>query len=329
VRKAFIAALTKLAGQDERIMLLTGDLGFMLLEPFYNQFPERFINVGVAEQNMVGIATGLAEAGMIPYIYSITPFAVLRPYEFIRNGPIYHQFKVRIVGAGGGLEYAHDGISHFGIDDIGVLRVQPGISIFTPADYQQAATIFNKTWDIHGPVYYRLGKDETTVIPGLNGQFEIGEAQLISSGQDLLMIALGSIANEAVAAIEKLSSHGIDCSLMVASSINPPPVRALAETLPRFKNVITVEAHYLNGGLGSLVAEFIAEKNIDCRLTRCGIKSMPEGRTGSQRYLYQHFGISSESLVETAIDLLRNGEIGQPRSSVQASRLSPGGNEKG
>lgn len=287
-------------------MLLTGDLGFMLMEPFIQKFPNRFMNVGVAEQNMVGIATGLAEAGMIPYIYSITPFAVLRPYEFIRNGPIYHQLPVRIVGAGGGLEYAHDGISHYGIEDVGVLRVQPGIAIFTPADYQQARTILNKTWDLNGPAYYRLGKDEKTIIPGLNGAFEIGQAQLIGTGEDILMISMGSIASEAVEAIDHLESRGIHCTLMIASSINPPPLEILEQTLPNFRRIITVEAHYINGGLGSLVSEFIAEKNFDCALVRCGVKSMPDGQTGSQKFLYQRFGIASESLVDVAIRFMKD-----------------------
>ena len=306
MRKAFISTLTKLAEQDHRIMLLTGDLGFMLLEPFIQKFPDRFINAGVAEQNMIGIATGLAEAGMIPYVYSITPFATLRPYEFIRNGPIYHKLQVRIVGAGGGFEYAHDGYSHYGIDDVGVLRVQPGISIFAPADFQQASTIFQKTWDIQGPAYYRLGKDEVTIIPGLNGSFEISQAQVIGEGKDILFISLGSIANEVVNAITDLASRGIQCTLMIASSINPPPKEMLAQLLPGFRHVITVEAHYVNGGLGSLVSEFIAEQNYNCALVRCGVKFMPDGQSGSQNYLYQRHGISSEALIKTSILCIEN-----------------------
>ncbi len=160
----------------------------------------------------------------------ITPFAVLRPYEFIRNGPIYHHLQVRIIGVGGGVEYGYDGISHYGIDDIGVLRVQPGISIFVPADYQQADTIFEKTWDLPGPIYYRLSKDEKTIIPGLSGEFNIGEAQLIGHGKDLLFITLGPIAIEAAKAIEELDTKGISCSLMMFLSINPPPYSILEKT---------------------------------------------------------------------------------------------------
>jgi len=304
MRKTFVNTLCELAEQNQRIMLLTGDLGFMVMEPFMNRFPERFINVGVAEQNLVGTATGLAEAGLIPYVYSIVPFAVLRPYEFIRNGPIYHRLQVRIVGAGGGVEYGNDGISHFGIDDVGVLRVQPGISIFAPADYQQADTVFRKTWDLPGPIYYRLSKDEKTIIPGLAGQFEVGDAQVVGNGKDLLFITLGAAASEAIRAMEKLETLGICGTLMIASSINPPPLAKLEEIIPQFRTALTVEAHYTNGGLGSLICEFVAERNMDCRVVRCGLDNMPNGQIGSQKYLHERYGISSDQLVMKAVSLV-------------------------
>src|SRR6516165_4613432 len=125
MRGSFVQTLTELAARDPRILLLTGDLGYMALEPFADKYPQRFFNVGVAEQNMVGLATGLAEAGFIPFVYSIVPFAALRPYEFIRNGPIQHQLPVRIVGVGAGREYGSNGLSHYGLEDIAVMRTQP------------------------------------------------------------------------------------------------------------------------------------------------------------------------------------------------------------
>src|SRR5678816_4518777 len=137
MRAAFVQTLTELASEDPRILLLTGDLGYLAVEPFVEKHPNRFINVGVAEQNMIGVATGLAEAGFIPFVYSIVPFAVLRPYEFIRNGPIQHRWPVRIVGVGGGFDYGTNGLSHYGLEDIAVMRAQPGIQVIAPADAQQ------------------------------------------------------------------------------------------------------------------------------------------------------------------------------------------------
>ena len=134
MRRAFVRSLIELAEQDERVVLLTGDLGFMVLEPFAERFPDRFINAGVAEQNMLGVATGLADGGMIPYVYSIATFATLRPYEFIRNGAALHRLPVRIVGVGGGLDYGQNGITHWALEDIGVLRIQPEMTVIAPAD---------------------------------------------------------------------------------------------------------------------------------------------------------------------------------------------------
>src|SRR5438093_3574694 len=139
MRRAFVNTLVELAESDPRILLLTGDLGYLALEPFSERFPDRFFNVGVAEQNMVGLATGLAEAGFIPFVYSIVTFASLRPYEFIRNGPILHQLPVRIVGVGGGFEYGPQGATHHGLEHVGVMRVQPGIAATARADYAQLA----------------------------------------------------------------------------------------------------------------------------------------------------------------------------------------------
>jgi len=305
MRKAFVQALVKLAEQDPRILLLTGDLGYLALEPFAEKFPDRFFNVGVAEQNLVGLATGLAEAGFVPYVYSIVPFAVLRPYEFIRNGPIYHHLPVRIVGIGGGIEYGNDGVSHYGVEDVGVLRLQPGIAVITPADHEQAGAAFLATRDLPGPVYYRLGKDDKTVVPGLGGRFEVGRAQVIGHGADLLIVAMGSIAYEAASAMESLAAQGVSCTMLVVSCVNPPPVEDLAKALADFPLTLTVEAHYIVGGVGSLVAEVIAERGLRCSLVRCGLRATPDGRSGSQAYLYQRLGLSSDKIVEQALEALR------------------------
>src|SRR5580765_3495660 len=138
MRREFASTLTAAAERDERIVLLTGDLGFMVLEPFTERFPDRFFNVGVAEQNMVGVATGLAEAGYVPYVYSIATFASLRPYEFIRNGPVHQQLPVRVVGVGGGFDYGTNGPSHHALEDLAVMRAQPGLTVLAPADFAQA-----------------------------------------------------------------------------------------------------------------------------------------------------------------------------------------------
>jgi transketolase len=218
MRSAFITTLIALAERDPRIMLLTADMGYLVVEAFAEKFPTRFINVGVAEQNMIGVATGLAEAGFLPFVYSIAPFAALRPFEFIRNGPVYHRLPVRIVGIGQGVEYGQNGHTHFALDDIGVLRTQPGLTIIAPADDAQTVNALQQTWDIAGPVYYRLSK-ESSNIPALGGAFALGRAQFIRQGQDALIVSSGAITSAAIRAAELLETQGKQVGVLVVASI--------------------------------------------------------------------------------------------------------------
>jgi len=309
MRGAFIKTLTEIAAKDPRIVLLTGDLGFMSIEPFAEKYPDRFFNAGVSEQNMAGLATGLAEAGFIPFIYSIATFASLRAYEFIRNGPILHQLPVRVVGIGGGFEYGPAGATHHALEDAGVMRIQPGISVITPADHEQARACLLATWDTPGPVYYRLGKDDRTTVPGLGGRFEAGRAQTIREGRDVLLVAMGGVASEVAAAAQELSSKGIEAEVIVVATLNPPPAADLAAALGRHSTALTVEAHYVNGGVGSLACEIAAERGLPCRIVRCGVREIPDGKTGDQKYLQDAAGISARAIVQSALRELKPAQV--------------------
>jgi transketolase len=296
MRKAFVEALVEIAHQDKRVVLLTGDLGFMVLEPFMKAFPDRFLNAGVAEQNMVGMATGLAESGYIPFVYSIVPFSVLRPFEFIRNGPVYHRLPVRIVGVGEGFDYGHNGLTHFGLEDISVMRTQPGITTVVPADCAQALNAIRATYDLAGPVYYRLSKNDKLSVPGLEGSFAVGRVDRVLDGEDILVLSSGGISSEALKSCELLKADGLNPALGIVSTFNPSPTEELADLLASYSLVCTVEEHYVNGGLGSLVAEVIAEKGLPCRLIRCGVGSLPSGITGSREWLLQQYGLDPSSV---------------------------------
>jgi transketolase len=304
MRGAFVRTLVELADRDRRIALLTGDLGYMALEPFMERHPDRFFNIGVAEQNMVGIATGLAEAGFVPFVYSIVTFATLRPYEFIRNGPVWHRLPVRIVGVGGGFEYGAQGLSHHGLEDVGVMRVQPGMTVVAPADHEQMASALRATWDAAGPVYYRIGKDDKTVVPGLAGRFRPGRAETVYEGGDLALIAMGSVASEAVAAAAALAERGVGARVLVVASVQPAPVDDLRGALATVPLAVTVEAHYASGGLGSLVAEVIAEHGLECRLVRRAVHEQPDARVGSQSYMHGRHGLAAPALVATVLERL-------------------------
>jgi transketolase len=301
MRGAFVRTLGELADRDPRVMLLTADLGFMALEPFKDRHPDRFVNVGVAEQNMVGVACGLAEAGYFPFVYSIATFASMRAYEFIRNGVVLHELPVRIVGVGGGFEYGSAGPTHHSIEDVALMRTQPNLTVIAPADHLQTRTAILATWDLPGPVYYRLGKDDRAVVPGLDARFELGRLAVVGDGADLLLLSMGSVSVEAEAAARLLAAQGLMCTLAVVACINPVPESDLLEVLSRFPVAITVEAHQARGGLGSLVAEVIADHGIACRLVRCGVTGAPISLSGSQEYLHRRYGLDREGLVKTAL----------------------------
>ena len=304
MRRAFVQTLTELAAADPRILLLTGDLGYMALEPFSERFPDRFLNVGVAEQNMVGVATGLADAGYVPFVYSIATFATLRPYEFIRNGPVLHRLPVRVVGIGGGFDYGPQGTTHHGLEDVGVMRIQPGMTVVAPADARQCAEAVRALSDVPGPVYLRLGKDDALTVPGLDGRFALGRAQRVREGDDVALVAMGSVAAEAVAAADLLRDRGVSAAVWVVASVQPAPVDDLAAALGGVPVALTVEAHYVNGGLGSLVSEVAAEHGLACRVVRCGVQRPPDGVCGSQRFLYDAHGVSRDALVQKALGAL-------------------------
>lgn len=303
MRAEFAAELVAVAREDPRIVLLTGDLGFAVLEPFAEEFPERFVNVGVAEQNMLGLATGLADAGYVPFAYSIATFASMRAYEFLRNGAALHELPVRLVGMGAGFDYGHNGVTHYALEDVAIMRAQPAVSTIAPADADQARAALRATLDRPGPIYFRLCK-EGTPVPGLDGRFELGRAALISEGEDVALVALGNMANTAVAAARELARAGISAAVMLVSGFNPSPFDDIAEMLDGLPLAVTLEAHYLTGGLGSFVAEVIAERGLDCRLLRRGIADMPRGETGSPAYLYERAGLSAAEIARTATDTL-------------------------
>jgi len=298
MRKSFARALEMLAREDDRILLLTADLGFGVLDDFARTYPQRFFNVGVAEANMIGLATGLAEAGYIPFMYSIATFATLRPYEQLRNGPILHRLPARLVGIGGGFEYGTNGLTHAALEDFGAMRLQPNMQIVVPADDAQVYNALVATYDLPHPVYYRISKREGLALPGLDGRFRLGRIETILNGDDALILTIGAISDEALAAAQLLQDEGIHTTVAVISSLNPAPTDDLADLLARHTTVISVEAHYVNGGLGSMVAELIAERGIDCRLRRCGVSQPPGAITGSEELLNARHGIDRTNIAQ-------------------------------
>ncbi len=295
MRKQFVSTLTEIASADDRVVLLTADLGFMVLEPFAERHPGRFFNVGVAEANMISLAAGMAREGFIPFCYSIATFASMRGYEQFRNGAVLHQLPVRIVGIGGGFAYGSAGPTHHALEDIALMRAQPGVGIVTPADDIQVDRALRDHYGRPEPMYLRLTKDSVT-LPALNGQFRWGHLEVIGDG-DVVIVAIGSMASVALEARRQLLAAGISTTVAVVASVAPAPTDDLVGLLTAKRACVTIEDHRPVGGIGSLVAETIADHGLTPRLIRCGITDPPGATSGSEEFLRRRNGLDVEGLM--------------------------------
>jgi transketolase len=295
LRKQFVSTLIDIANRDERVVLLTADLGFMVLEPFAERHPDRFFNVGVAEANMMSLAAGMAHEGLIPFCYSIATFASMRGYEQFRNGAVLHQLPVRIVAIGGGFAYGTAGPTHHALEDIALMRVQPGVAIIAPADDAQVDRALRDHYALPQPMYLRLAK-ETASHPELNGRFRWGRLEVIGDG-DIAIVAIGSMTGVALEARRRLQAQGIETAIAVVASIAPAPTDDLVALLSTKRACITIEDHRPVGGLGSLVAETIADHGLGLRLVRCGVTDPAGQTTGSEDFLRHRNGLDVNGLL--------------------------------
>jgi transketolase len=305
MRTAFIETLIELAQDDERIMLLTADLGWSVLERFAGLYPDRFLNVGVAEQNMVGIATGLAREGFVPFVYSIATFSSMRCYEQLRDGAILHQLPVRVIGIGGGFAYGHAGPTHYALEDLSIARTQPGLTVIAPADRTQARRAIQEIVNFPGPAYLRLDKTIAPDIDGLCGRFELGTPEVVREGRDVLLLATGSISHEALKAVDLLERCGVQAGFAVLAHLGFEGTPRIRDLLAAYPAVLTVEEGYSVGGLGSLIAETIAQNALPSRLSIRGVKERLTSVTGGTEYMRRRHGLDAASLADAALVLLQ------------------------
>lgn len=300
MRAAFVRSLCELAAADPRVMLLTADLGWSAIEPFARAFPDRFLNIGVAEQNMLGVATGLALEGKVPFAYSIATFSSMRCYEQFRDGPVLHNLPVRLVGIGGGFSYGHAGPTHHAIEDLTIARTQPGVTVLAPADPAQTRSVILGTRDISGPVYLRVDKTGYPDITTLGGRFALDTPELIRPGEDVLFLTVGSIAHEVLKAAEIVRRRGVAAGVATLAHLGFAAGAPLLDLLRRFRTVHTVEEGSVAGGLGSLVAEAVAHHGLRCRVHSHGVRTTFGRHAGSTDYMRRLHGIDAASLASAA-----------------------------
>lgn len=296
MKSAFIETLEKLASIDNRIFLLTGDLGFKTFDKFRNSFPDRFINIGVAESNMIGIAAGLALSGKNVYCYSIIPFLTMRCLERIRVDLCYHNLNVKLVGAGGGLVYGLEGMTHHAIEDIAIMRTLPNMTVVAPGDPLEVKAVINESLAYKGPLYIRLGREGEKCVHKSSPEFKIGRGITIRKGNGISIIATGTILCAAQSASEDLIDEGLDVTLIGMHTIKPLDKDIIEYCAKNSKAIFTVEEHSLIGGLGSAVSEILLELGYKKPFRKIGLQDEYCSYIGSQDYLCEKYGLTPEGI---------------------------------
>jgi transketolase len=261
MRPAFFRALTRVAQADSRVLLITGDLGFMAVEPYQAAVPDQFHNAGVSETTMVGMAAGLAATGSRVFVYSIAPFVTLRVLEFIRNDVCQPHLPVTIVGVGAGYAYAQQAFTHHALEDIAVMRALPHMTVICPADPPEVEAAVDVLAHHDGPAYLRLGKAGEPALHTTPPAFQIGRAIEMRPGHDATIVACGSVLGLALAAADRLAIDRVNVRVLSMHTVKPLDADAIHRAMRETRALVTVEEHGVVGGLGSAVAELIAESS--------------------------------------------------------------------
>ena len=306
MRDHFIQRLGELVHQDPNILLITGDLGFGVFNEFRENYPANFINVGVAEQQMTGLATGLALEGKTTFTYSIGNFATLRCLEQIRNDAAYHGANVNVVCIGGGFSYGALGISHHATEDLAILRSIPDITVVAPCGHWETMAATAAIAQEPGTAYLRLDKsagDDSAITD--SESFTLGRARILRPGTDCAIITTGGILEEVQKAVAELSTKNIAARVISMHTIKPIDVETVMAAATETNALITVEEHTVNGGLGSAVLEVLADHEQFTRVLRIGLESGFSSIVGSQQYLRQLYKLDAASIAQRTIEFLK------------------------
>lgn len=261
MRTAFIETLCELAARDETIWLLTGDVGYSVLERFAEKFPKRYVNVGVAEQNMLGIAAGLALSGKRVFTYTIANFATLRCLEQIRNDVCYHNLNVTIVAVGGGVAYGTAGYTHHAIEDLAIMQTLPNMTVLAPGDAVETRLAVQALACWHGPCYLRIGKGNEPIIHSAIPKFQIGKAIYLREGRDVTLVSTGGVLNVVMDAAELLLQENIQARVISMPTLNPIDSQAIVCAASETRALVCVEEHRAPGALFGVVTSVLSQHN--------------------------------------------------------------------
>jgi transketolase len=306
MRNAFAEEILEIARQDERLIVLSADIGNRLFDKLKAEFPSRFYNTGVAEANNISMAAGLAASGFRPVCYTITPFITYRCYEQIRIDVCYHEMPVVIVGTGSGLSYAALGATHHSCEDIAVMRVLPGIHVAAPADALEAKACLRAAFNLGKPAYIRIGKKGEPVIYGEVPAFKFGSWSVLRQGSDICLLSTGNMLEPALKIAGILANAKISASVVNCASIKPLDEEMLEKMVNSHDAVVTIEEHSLIGGFGGAVVEWVVDQNLDAnKIIRFGTQDYFLHRLGEQEYARKQYGLGVHQITEKIVSFLK------------------------
>lgn len=306
MRDTFAREMTALAAQRADVALLSGDIGNRMFDRYKEVAPNRFLNCGIAEANMMSLAAGMALSGLRPVIYTITPFTTTRCLEQMRVGVAYHEAPVVIVGTGSGLSYAELGPTHHSLEDLAIVRTLPGMNVVAPADCAELVAQLREALEVSNPTYMRIGKKGEPALHRESADLGIGKANMLREGVDILVIGVGPILGEAIKAAERLKGRGLSVAVASLGSIKPLDEAFLRSMAERFPKWISLEEHGVIGGVGSTLLEWLADhQRIKVKIRRLGAPDMFLNELGKQEHIRRILKIDAEGLAETLEEELK------------------------
>ena len=306
MRNAFADELTKLAKEDKRIVLLSGDIGNRLFDRYKAVDEARFFNCGIAEANMMGVASGMALSGLRPFVYTITPFTTTRCFEQIRVDVCYHHVPVVIVGTGSGLSYAELGPTHHSLEDLAIMRTLPGMCVYAPCDTTELRLVMQEVMKHKSPAYIRIGKKGEPDIH--DGPFDLmsGKAAVVRPGKQVALLSTGNMMEETLKAANLLAQQQISAEVVSFHTVKPLDGDYLAASSDRFPLLVTVEEHTRLGGFGSAVAEWFVEQGTTLPLLAFGTDDVFMHDVGHQLYARNKYGLNAENIAFQVAEKLQH-----------------------
>lgn len=308
MRDSFVKALEELAHTNKDLVFITADLGFGVFDKFEEKYPNQYLNIGVSEQNMIGVGTGLALEGKTVFVYSIANFPTLRCLEQIRNDACYHEVNLNIVASGGGFTYGALGMSHHATEDISIMRSLPNINVVCPSTAWEAYNATKLLSKTEGVGYLRIEKGGINNPPTPKSKFNLGKSLKYQSGKDVCFISCGRMLEECLEAAKTLGEKNISCEVISMHTIKPIDKTKVKNILKKHKYIFTVEEHNLSGGLGSAVAEACIDLGLysDATIKRIALNDIYSSIVGSQEYLRYRYGLDAKAISKKVLRTINN-----------------------